>query len=142
MVNRVILIGNLGRDPEVRRLETGAVVAKFTIATNESYKDKNGDWQDQTEWHNIIVWRQLAERAEAQLKKGMPVYVEGKLTHRSWKDQDGNDRYITEVVANSFRSLAKKESTGYFPSAADEPTGAFNDAPPPSNGGSDDDLPF
>ncbi|NUO03387.1 MAG: single-stranded DNA-binding protein [Saprospiraceae bacterium] len=146
MVNKVILIGNLGRDPEVRRLENGAVVAKFTIATNESYKDKNGDWQDQTEWHNVVVWRNLAERAEAQLKKGMPVYIEGKLTHRSWKDQDGNDRYITEVVANYFRSLAKKESSGYFPSQADEPGSSYNDAPPPMSpmpdGGSDNDLPF
>lgn len=146
MVNKVILIGNLGRDPEVRRLENGAVVAKFTIATNESYKDKNGDWQDQTEWHNVVVWRNLAERAEAQLKKGMPVYVEGKLTHRSWKDQDGNDRYITEVVGNYFRSLAKKESSGYFPSQADEPGGNYSDAPPPMSpmpdGGSDNDLPF
>ena len=129
MVNKVILIGNLGRDPEVRRLENGAVVAKFTIATSESYKDKSGAWQEQTEWHNIVVWRTLAERAETQLKKGMPVYIEGKLTHRSWKDQDGNDRYITEVVANYFRSLAKKESSGYFPSQADEPGGSYNDLP-------------
>ncbi len=146
MVNKVILIGNLGRDPEVRRLENGAVVAKFTIATSESYKDKSGAWQEQTEWHNIVVWRTLAERAETQLKKGMPVYIEGKLTHRSWKDQDGNDRYITEVVANYFRSLAKKESSGHFPSQTDEPGGHYNDAPPPAtpmpDGGSDNDLPF
>lgn len=109
MVNRVILIGNLGKDPEVRRLDNGAVVAKFTLATNESYKDREGNWQTTTEWHEILVWRQLAERAESSLKKGMTVYVEGKLTHRNWQDQDGNSRRTTEVVANYFRSLGKRE---------------------------------
>ena len=106
MVNRVILIGNLGRDPEVRRLENGAVVAKFSVATNENYKDKSGEWQSQTEWHDVVVWRNLAERAESQLTKGAQVYVEGKLTHRSWQDKDGNNRRTTEVVASYFRALA------------------------------------
>ena len=120
MINKVILIGNLGRDPEVRRLESGAVVAKFSLATNESYRDKNNEWQTQTEWHDIVVWRNLAERAERDLKKGKLVYVEGKLTHRKWQDKDGNDRYTTEVVANTFRLLERREaSSGYntgFPS--------------------------
>lgn len=127
MVNRVILIGNLGKDPEVRRLENGSAVAKFSIATNENYKDKSGEWQTQTEWHDVVVWRQLAERAESTLKKGMTAYVEGKLTHRSWQDQDGNTRYTTEVVASYFRVLSKRESSqggntsgGYFPSVNDE----------------------
>ena len=125
MVNRVILIGNLGKDPEVRRLENGAVVAKFSIATNESYKDKSGEWQTLTEWHDVVAWRSLAERAETQLKKGFPVYVEGKLTHRSWEDQDGNKRRTTEVVANYFRSLASKRdgeggASTSFPGANDE----------------------
>lgn len=125
MVNRVILIGNLGRDPEVRRLENGAVVAKFSIATNENYRDKSGEWQTLTEWHDIVTWRSLAERAETQLKKGTPVYIEGKLTHRTWEDQDGNKRKTTEVVANYFRSLATRRdgeggSSSYFPSADDE----------------------
>jgi len=146
MVNKVILIGNLGRDPEIRRLENGAVVAKFSVATNESYKDKNGEWQDQTEWHNVVAWRTMAEKAESTLKKGTTVYIEGKLSHRTWKDQDGNDRYATEVVANYLRSLTKKESSGYFPSQADEPPGSYNDAPTPMSptpdGGSDNDLPF
>ncbi|HMQ61374.1 MAG TPA: single-stranded DNA-binding protein [Flavilitoribacter sp.] len=159
MVNRVILIGNLGKDPEVRRLENGAVVAKFTLATNESYKDKSGEWQQLTEWHDVVVWRSLAERAEAQLKKGMPVYVEGKLTHRTWQDQDGNNRRSTEVVANYFRSLAsgRKEGDGgggYFPGADDEyPVGNFSPEPKMSStassmpdvqppAGDDDDLPF
>ena len=133
MVNRVILIGNLGRDPEVRRLENGAVVAKFPIATNENYKDSNGNWQQLTEWHDIIVWRQLAERAESSLKKGMAVYVEGKITHRKWTDKDGNNRYSTEIVSNYFRVINReKTSPGYFPSANDEPSfvGRTDNMPP------------
>ena len=109
-----MLIGNLGKDPEIRRLESGSAVGKFSVATNESYKDKNGEWQTQTEWHDIVVWRNLAERAERDLKKGKLVYVEGKLTHRKWQDKDGVDRYTTEVVANTFRLLEKRESSGNF----------------------------
>jgi single-strand DNA-binding protein len=111
MINKVILIGNLGRDPEVRHLESGVSVARFSVATNESYQDKNKEWQTVTEWHDVVVWRGLAERAEKQLHKGSLVYVEGKLTHRKWQDKEGNDRYTTEVVANTFRSLEKREST-------------------------------
>lgn len=126
MVNRVILIGNLGRDPEVRRLENGAVVAKFSVATNENYKDKGGEWQTQTEWHDVVVWRNLAERAESQLKKGAQIYLEGKLTHRSWQDKDGNNRRTTEVVASYFRMIGRRDGGdgggggGYFPSTGDE----------------------
>ncbi len=148
MVNRVILIGNLGRDPEIRRLENGAVVAKFPVATNENYKDKNGEWQSQTEWHDVVVWRNLAERAESTLKKGASVYVEGKLTHRTWQDQDGNNRRTTEVVANYFRVLGKREgadSSRSFPGALDEPpaySGSVNDVPTEMPNTADDDLPF
>ena len=110
MVNRVILIGNLGKDPEVRRLENGAVVAKFSVATSENYKDKSGEWQTQTEWHDVVCWRNLAERAEQSLKKGTQVYVEGKLTHRTWKDQDGNNRRTTEIVSNYFRVVSGRSS--------------------------------
>lgn len=116
MVNKVILIGNLGRDPEVRRLENGSVVAKFSVATNENYKDKNGEWQTQTEWHDVVVWRHLAERAERDFKKGKLVYIEGKLTHRKYQDKDGNDRYITEIVANNIRLCEKREGSGDYPS--------------------------
>lgn len=112
MINKVILIGNLGRDPEIRRLENGAVVAKFSVATNESYKDKNGEWQNLTEWHDVIAWRQLAERAERDLAKGKLVYIEGKLTHRKYQDKENIDRYITEVVANTIRLLDRKEGAG------------------------------
>ena len=108
MINKVVLIGNLGRDPEVRRLESGAAVAKFSVATNENYKDKNGEWQTQTEWHSIVAWRNLAERVERDLKKGKLIYVEGKLTHRKYQDKDGNDRYITEVLANVIRLLERR----------------------------------
>jgi len=125
MVNRVILIGNLGADPEVRRLENGAVVAKVRLATNENYKDRSGEWQTLTEWHDIVMWRTLAERAESQLKTGAQIYVEGKLTHRTWQDQDGNNRKTTEVVASYFRMVGGKRDNnsgggGYFPSAEDE----------------------
>lgn len=110
MVNRVILVGNLGRDPEVRRLENGTAVAKFPIATNEKYKDKSGELKTLTEWHDVVMWRQLAELGETMLKKGALVYLEGKLTHRQWQDQNGNSRTSTEVVANNFRLLSKRES--------------------------------
>lgn len=122
MVNRVILLGNLGKDPEVRRLENGAVVATFSIATNETYKDREGQQQTQTEWHNVVVWRHLAEIAEKYLKKGKLIYLEGKLTTRKWQDKDGNNRYTTEVVANNFRMMPNTGGSPYpGPSAQDEP---------------------
>ena len=144
MINKVILIGNLGRDPEVRYLEGNVAVATFSVATNESYKDKKGDWQTVTEWHNIVCWRQLAERAEKQLKKGNQVYVEGKLTHRKYQDKDGNDRYVTEVVANTIRILEKRETR---PGGGDEAYAAsHHEGHMPGNPGgeqqADDDLPF
>lgn len=110
-LNKVTLIGNLGRDPEIRRTGEGIPVANFTLATTESYKDKSGNWVDQTEWHNIVAWRGLAERAEKAFKKGMQVYVEGKLTTRSWEDKDGNKRYTTEIVASTMFMLGRKEGT-------------------------------
>ena len=125
MLNRVTLIGNLGKDPEVRQLESGASVAKFSLATNESYRDREGEWQTITEWHDIVLWRALAERAERSLKKGMLVYLEGKISKRKWQDREGNDRYTTEVVGNTFKILDRRDnqSTGFggnFPSVEDE----------------------
>ncbi|MEM6394718.1 MAG: single-stranded DNA-binding protein [Bacteroidota bacterium] len=132
MVNRVILIGNLGADPEVRTLENGAMVAKIRLATNENYKDKSGEWQSQTEWHDVIAWRNLAERAQSTLSKGAQIYVEGKLTHRLWDDQNGNKRKTSEVVANYFRIINKRDggsnSSNYFPS--EEPASMAASAPP------------
>jgi len=111
-VNKVILIGNLGKDPEVRHLEGGTAVASFTLATSETYKDKNGQRIEQTEWHTVVVWRALAEVAEKYLKKGMTVYVEGKLRTRSWEDKDKVKRYSTEIVGDTFTMLGKKETNG------------------------------
>ncbi len=130
-INKVILIGHLGKDAEVRHLENGAAVAKVSLATTEKYKDKSDQWQEQTEWHDIVLWRYLAERAEQQMKKGKLVYVEGKLTHRKWVDKEGNNRYNTEVVAQNFRMLEKRESTGYFPSTDDELAISNNPKPAP-----------
>lgn len=146
MINKVILIGNLGRDPEVRHLESGATVGKFSVATNESYRDKSNEWQTITEWHEVVVWRALADRAEQSLKKGMQVYVEGKLRTRKWQDQEGKDRYTTEVVANTFRILEKRErsdSNEYgsgFPQMEEpsEPKPAIDQSPEDKI----DDLPF
>jgi len=109
-VNKVILIGNLGKDPDVRHLEGNTTVASFPLATSESYKDKNGTKVEQTEWHNIVVWRGLADVAEKYLKKGATIYVEGKLRTRSWTSKEGEKRYTTEVIADTFTMLGKKES--------------------------------
>jgi single-strand DNA-binding protein len=133
-VNKVILIGNLGKDPEVRSLEGGAKVASFSLATTESYKNKEGQKVDQTEWHNIVMWRGLAEVAEKYLKKGSQIYLEGKIRSRSWDDKEGNKRYTTEIIADTFTMLgAKREETSR--STSDPETPAI--AP-----GQDDDLPF
>lgn len=133
MVNRVILIGNLGREAEFRTLESGTEVAKFSMATSEAYKEKGSEeWTEKTEWHNIVAWGAMAQKAE-KLEKGTTIYLEGKLTHRTWEDENGNKKYFTEVVASYFRVIrrgggeggngeAKKKDTGYFPS--DEPVGA------------------
>ena len=105
-VNKVILVGNLGKDPEVRHLESGVMVANFPLATTESYKDRNtGERRQVTEWHNVVLWRGLAEVTERFLKKGNQVYVEGKLRTRSWTDQEGNTRYTTEVIADNMTML-------------------------------------
>ncbi len=104
-VNRVILIGNLGKDPEVRSLEGGVKVANFSLATTETYKGKNGEKVDQTEWHNIVLWRGLAEIAETYLKKGNSIFIEGKIRTRDWTDKDGNKRYTTEIVADNMVML-------------------------------------
>jgi len=149
-----MLIGNIGQDPEVRHLEGGSVVARFSVATNESYKDKSGEWQTITEWHSVTCWRALAEMVERNYKKGMMVYVEGKLTTRKWQDSEGKDRKTTEIVANTLRRLERRESGNAgaaMPSAADE-IKSFPPANSPAPGAqhtekinenmADDDLPF
>ncbi len=100
-VNKVILIGNLGKDPEVKFTPQGTPVAKLTLATNERFKDKSGEWQDRTEWHNVVLWQRLAEIAGEYLKKGGKVYIEGRLQTRSWDDKtSGQKKYMTEVVGS------------------------------------------
>lgn len=107
-VNKVILVGNLGKDPEIRHLENGRAVVNFPIATSETYKTKDGEKVTKTEWHNVVLWTPLAEIAEKYLAKGSQLYVEGKLTTRSWDDKDGNKRYTTEVVGREMTLLGSR----------------------------------
>lgn len=152
-VNKVILVGNLGRDPEVRHLESGAVVATFSVATSESYKDRTtGERKDQTEWHNIVLWRGLAEIAEKYLRKGDSVYIEGKLRTRSW-EKDGITRYTTEIVGDNMTMLGSRSGNSgsdYTPPAPTEEfsgtqsgsSGAMSGRPIAPDEGVTDDLPF
>ena len=107
-INKVILVGNLGKDPERRSTPSGAVVTTFTMATSERYKDRTGQQQDKTEWHNIVAWNKLAEICAEYLHKGSQVYIEGKIQTRKWQDQSGQDRYTTEILANQLQMLGGK----------------------------------
>ena len=109
-VNKVILLGNLGKDPEVKRLETGKSVANFSLATSEVYKNKEGEKVTKTEWHNIVLWSPLAEIAESYLKKGSQLYLEGKISNRSYDDKEGVKKYISEVVGREITLLGKPNS--------------------------------
>ena len=108
-VNKVILIGRLGKDPEVKYTQSGAAVANFSMATSEEWKDDSGNKQSKTEWHNVVAWRRLGEICGEYLFKGSQIYVEGKLQTRDWEDQDGNKRYTTEVVIQSMQMLDGKK---------------------------------
>lgn len=147
-VNKVILIGNLGKDPEVRRLENGAVVANFPLATSESYVDRTtGERRESTDWHTIVLWRGLAEVAEKYARKGTKVYIEGKLKNRSWTDKDGNTRYTTEVLADEMTLLTpKSENIGEQATNSPAPYPVNTPPTPPTsmNLGTmeEDDLPF
>ncbi|MBL7075068.1 single-stranded DNA-binding protein [candidate division KSB1 bacterium] len=133
-VNKVILIGHLGRDPELKFTPSGVAVTKFTLATTERWKDKDGNPQDHTEWHNIVLWRKLAEIAGEYLKKGRQVYIEGRLRTRSWETQDGVKRYTTEVHADQMQMLGRREEAKEVP---EEPEAdAEGEAP------GEEDLPF
>lgn len=107
-VNKVILVGNVGKDPETRYLEGGAAVSKFPLATSEVYKNKNGEKITNTEWHNIVLWRGLAEVAEKYVKKGTQLFIEGRIRTRSYSDKDGNTRYITEIIGDNMQLLGKR----------------------------------
>lgn len=108
MVNKVILVGRLGSDPEVRYTQDGTAVTTFSVATDEQWKDKSGNWEKRTEWHRIVTWRQLAERCGEYLAKGSMVYIEGRIQTRSWTDKDGNKRSSTEIIAQNMRMLDRK----------------------------------
>ena len=112
-VNKVILVGNLGKDPEVKYTPNGVPVAKFSLATNERYKDKGGEWQDRTEWHNIVAWQRLAEIVGEYVKKGSKIYIEGRLQTSSWEDkQSGEKKYRTEVIASDLVLLGGRSEGG------------------------------
>jgi single-strand DNA-binding protein len=137
-VNKVILVGNLGKDPEPKTLDNGVKLVKFSLATNEYYKTKTGEREEKTEWHNVICWRGLAETAEKILKRGSKIYLEGKIRNRSYDDKDGNKRYVTEIEADTFVTLDKKEAG----ESEDPRNGGYSEPTievPPST---DDDLPF
>ena len=136
-VNKVILIGNLGQDPEVRHMPNGNAVANVTVATSESWKDKNtGETQERTEWHRVVFFRRLAEIVGEYLKKGSKVYVEGRLQTRKWQDQSGQDRYTTEILADQMQMLDSRGDNQAAP--APQPAAA----PPMPEGGFSDDIPF
>ena len=132
-VNKVILIGNLGKDPEITNIGNDVKKAAFSLATSESYKNKDGNKVEQTEWHNIIVWRGLADVAEKYLHKGSKIYVEGKIKYRSYDDKDGNKRYITEITGDTFTMLDGRTQEG---------NGGAPPPPPEIPAGPEDDLPF
>jgi single-strand DNA-binding protein len=134
-VNKVILVGNLGRDPEVRFMPNGEAVCNFSIATTDSWKDKSGAKQEKTEWHNIVMYRKLAEIAGEYLKKGRPVYVEGRLQTRKWQTKEGQDRYTTEIIADQMQMLGGREggsSNASYDGAMDQSSGgddSYNQTP-------------
>lgn len=143
MINKVILIGNLGADPEIRYTQNGTPVASFTVATTERWKGQDGQMQEQTEWHRITAWQRLAEICGEYLSKGSKVYIEGKLQTRKWQDQSGNDRYTTEIVAREMKMLSPRGGSG----GSGGQGGGYNDGgygggsfqePPPMG----DDVPF
>ena len=138
-VNKAILIGNLGADPELRYTPTGEAVTKFRIATTEKFKDRDGNLKESTEWHNIVCWRRQAEIANEYLKKGNPVYIEGSIKTRSYDDKNGVKRYITEIITQRLQLLGSRGQGQ--PTAQGQPAQA-QDAPEPTMPAEDDDLPF
>ena len=143
-VNKVILIGNLGKDPEVRYMPNGNAVANITLATSESWKDKSsGEQQEKTEWHRIVMFRRLGEIAGEYLKKGSKVYIEGKLQTRKWQDNSGNDRYTTEIVADQMQMLDSRGGSSANFSGESKSAPAMAPAPAAAAAGDfDDDIPF
>jgi len=145
-VNKVILIGRLGSDPELRYTPNGDAVANFRIATNRVWKDQEGNQQERTEWHRIVAWRKLAERCGEYLKKGSHVYIEGRLETRSWEDKSGNKRYVTEIITNRMQMLGAKGGVKATEQAP-PPEGVFEEKELPKDeeikgSESEDEIPF
>ena len=139
-LNKVMLIGNLGKDPEVRYTASGQAVASFSLATSERYKSKSGDWEEKTEWHNVVLWGKQAETAKDYLSKGKTVFIEGRLQTRKWQDKDGRDRYTTEIVGEKMQFVGPKGDGGGRQSSRDmEPSEPYYD---PVGSNPDDDIPF
>lgn len=147
-VNKVILVGNLGKDPEVRYMPSGGAVANVTLATSDQWKDKQtGEQRERTEWHNVVFYQRLAEIVGEYLKKGSQVYVEGSLRTRKWQDKNGNDRYTTEIVASEMQMLGGRGGGGGGSASYNSGKSSSNNAPAsePAGGfdeGFDDDIPF
>ena len=146
-VNKVILVGNLGADPEVRRLNSGDAVVNMRIATSETWRDKNsGERRERTEWHNVVIFNeQLGKVAEQYLKKGMKVYLEGQLQTRKWQDQQGQDRYTTEIVADEMQMLDSRGGSADFAPSASRSSSSQDGGQPqaaPVDSGFEDDIPF
>ncbi len=143
MINKAILIGNLGADPEIRYTQSGTQVATFRLATSERWKGQDGQMQENTEWHRVVAWGRLAEICGEYLNKGSKVYIEGRIQTRKWQDQDGNDKYTTEIVAREMKMLSPRggeagSSGGYGSSSGQD---SFPE-PPPGYGGTGEDVPF
>jgi single-strand DNA-binding protein len=140
-LNKVMLIGNLGKDPEVRYTASGQAVASFNLATSEKFKNKNGEWEERTEWHRITLWSRLAEIAGEYLTKGKTVFVEGRLQTRKWQDNSGNERYTTEIVGEKMQMLSPKGDVRRGADVTPDASGGSGgfDEPPPFQ---DDDIPF
>ncbi len=149
-VNKVILVGNVGKDPEVRHLDSGVAVANFPLATSESYTAKNGERVTTTEWHNIVLWRGLADVAEKYVTKGQQLYIEGRIRTRAWDDKDGNKRYTTEIYGDQMQMLGKKgDNQGGMPQEQNQSSASGSQNTPTTvnepvvdEPDGDDDLPF
>src|SRR5262245_8074108 len=139
-VNKVILVGNLGRDPELRYTPGGQAVASFSVATNERWNDREGKAQERTEWHRIVVWGKQAENCAQYLQKGRPVYIEGRLQTRDWEDKEGQKRQTTEIVAQTVQFLGGREGGG--PARGAGGSGPAREGEPSAPSGGSDDIPF
>lgn len=142
-VNKAILIGNLGKDPELRYTPSGQAVASFPLATTERYKDKDGNWQERTDWHNIVVWGRQGETAKEYLRKGRSAYIEGRIQTRSYDDREGNKKWITEIVASRVQFLGGRgEGSRSADSGSDDMSSESAPVSEPLVNDEDDDLPF